>query len=264
MARLTKEEWQVARDRWESSDISHEALALEIGVSQQAVSGQAKRNNWVRNVVNNVVDVVSNVVATESKSNQTLLESSVDDVVENVVDVVNERKNGRPTNFKSEYCQQIIDYFSNNEAYEILEHESDETRRKAFLNRPLTIYGFAQKIGVDYTTLYRWANNKDENGKLENPDFCKAYKRAMDMQCAMLIEGGLSNVYNAHITTLILKNNHGFKEVQTVEHDVAETKEFENKLDSIFSHSMKYLRAIFPCALFSTIDNSLAISSEMK
>lgn len=28
MAKLTKEEWQVARERWENSDISHDALSL--------------------------------------------------------------------------------------------------------------------------------------------------------------------------------------------------------------------------------------------
>lgn len=87
MPRLTKEDWQAARERWESGNISHEALALELGVSQQAVSGQAKRNNWA-NVVN-VVSVASNVVnvvKAKPKNNEALIESSVDDIVGNVVD----------------------------------------------------------------------------------------------------------------------------------------------------------------------------------
>lgn len=87
MPRLTKEDWQAARERWESGNISHEALALELGVSQQAVSGQAKRNNWA-NVVN-VVSVASNVVNVvkeKPKNNEALIESSVDDIVGNVVD----------------------------------------------------------------------------------------------------------------------------------------------------------------------------------
>ena len=52
MAKLTKEEWQVARERWENSDISHEALALEIGVSQAATSKYIKRHGWSRGVKN--------------------------------------------------------------------------------------------------------------------------------------------------------------------------------------------------------------------
>lgn len=98
MARLSKEEWQVARERWEGSYISHEALALEIGVSQQAVSGQAKRNNWVHNnVVNDIVESVVDVVATKSKNNETTVECGIDDVVENVVaaETKAETKEGR-------------------------------------------------------------------------------------------------------------------------------------------------------------------------
>lgn len=238
MARLTKEEWQAARERWEGSDISHEALALEIGVSQQAVSGQAKRNNWIRkNVVDVVGDVVKNVVdvvTTESKNNETLVECGIDDVVENVVNVVENSKVGRPTKYKPAYCQQIIDYFSNNDAYEILEHESDETRKKAFLNRPLTIYGFAQKIGVDVDTLANWANYRDEDGALVNPEFFGAYKAAMTMQAKMVLEGGMSGVYNPLISALILKNNHGFKDVQTKETEVYISKDTEENLNKLY------------------------------
>ncbi len=76
--RLSKEQWAEAKQRWENSDISHEALAAEIGVSQQAVSGQAKRNNWARkNVVTdvvNVVNVVVDVVKPEKKTTTEELE----------------------------------------------------------------------------------------------------------------------------------------------------------------------------------------------
>jgi hypothetical protein len=36
--------------------------------------------------------------------------------------------------------------------------------------------GFAQTIGVDRATLERWASERDENGSLVKPDFCRSYR----------------------------------------------------------------------------------------
>ena len=86
-AKLSKEVWKAARERWESGNISHEALALELGVSQPAVSGQAKRNKWAKAVdVIGAMDDVNHVMVNEHKYNETLIESSVDDVMGNVMD----------------------------------------------------------------------------------------------------------------------------------------------------------------------------------
>ncbi len=86
-AKLSKEVWQAARERWEGGNISHEALALELGVSQPAVSGQAKRNKWVKAIdVIDVMDDVNHVMVNEHKYSETLIESSVDDVMGNVMD----------------------------------------------------------------------------------------------------------------------------------------------------------------------------------
>lgn len=141
---------------------------------------------------------------------------------------------GRPTKFKAEYCQQIIDYFVNNDAYEVLEHESDDTRRKAFLNRPITMVGFAQKIGVDADTLTNWANDRDENGALVNPEFFGSYKAAMTMQAKQIIEGGLAGVYNSNIATLMLKNHHGYRDVQVNETEVYISKDTEDQLNRLY------------------------------
>ena len=90
-AKLSKDVWQAARERWEGGNISHEALALELGVSQPAVSGQAKRNKWVKaidviDVMDDVMDDVNHVMVNEHKYSETLIESSVDDVMGNVMD----------------------------------------------------------------------------------------------------------------------------------------------------------------------------------
>jgi hypothetical protein len=145
---------------------------------------------------------------------------------------------GRPTKYKPEYCQQIIDYFSNNDAYEILEHESDETRRKAFLNRPIVMSGFAQKIGVDRGTIEDWAKARDENGALVNPDFYHSYRTALTMQEKMIAEGGLAGVYNSNIAQLMLKNHHGYRDVQVNETEVYISKDTEENLNKLYELRM--------------------------
>jgi hypothetical protein len=59
MARLSKEQWEAARIRWESDlSLSFEALANSLGVSKAAVVQFSKRNGWVRG---NVTEVTGNV-----------------------------------------------------------------------------------------------------------------------------------------------------------------------------------------------------------
>ncbi len=213
-----KANWTEIRKEWEASPSEEYAwLATKHGVDKSNLKKRMVKEQWLKNTT----DLPLNTTKTTTKTTD-----------------LQRPKMGRPTKYKPEYCQQIIDYFSNNDAYEILEHESDETRRKAFLNRPITMYGFAQKIGVDADTVANWANEKDENGVLVNPDFFGSYKAALSMQAKQIIEGGLAGVYNSNIAQLMLKNHHGYRDVQAIEHDVVQTKEFENKLDTIFEKTL--------------------------
>ena len=73
---------------------------------------------------------------------------------------------------------------------------------------------FAMRIGVDDDTLDNWANAKDENGKLINPDFFGALKKLMQSQAVQLINDGIygGKEVNSTIIKLLLQNNHGMKE----------------------------------------------------
>ncbi len=45
----SKIDWIAARTKWESDPkLTHEALARELGVTKQAVTGQVKRKGWSR------------------------------------------------------------------------------------------------------------------------------------------------------------------------------------------------------------------------
>jgi len=51
MAKLSKEDWEKARAKWErSKTLSFEALAKDLGVSRPAVSNRAKAENWTKKV----------------------------------------------------------------------------------------------------------------------------------------------------------------------------------------------------------------------
>jgi IS30 family transposase len=112
---LSKEVWQAARERWESVNISHEALALELGVTKQAVSGQASRNKWVKiNVVKTTKNVVKSVVKSnvdnikKTASKSTLPKKNNPEIKENVDTEI--RGKGQPTKYLPEYAEQAYNY----------------------------------------------------------------------------------------------------------------------------------------------------------
>lgn len=236
MATKPKADWAKLRAEWESSNQDgYVWLATKYGVDASNMKKRMVKESWVKNTnastnsTNRNGAALVEIDAVELPANTNEIPT-----ITNENTSVELPSRGRPTKYKPEYCQQIIDYFSNNDAYEILEHESDETRRKAFLNRPITIYGFAQKIGVDVDTVANWANARDENGKLDNPDFFGAYKAAMTMQAAMILEGSIAGVYNPAISALILKNNHGYRDVQVKETEVYISKDTEENLNKLY------------------------------
>lgn len=123
-------------------------------------------------------------------------------------------KGGRPTLFKSEYAKRIKKFFD----IEPLRQEVSESSIEYFANGAIkkenkkwrymankmpTLYRFSEEIGVDYTTVYRWAEKGDweegdgKDGKEKKPpvefiEFCNAYKAAKELQKEFLISLGLS------------------------------------------------------------------------
>lgn len=222
--RLTKQQWVEARLKWESDPrTGYDWLAKELDVSRPAVAKKAAAEAWKK-----VTPKVTPKVTQPKK------------VTQEVTPKVTQKsqllpaKVGRPTKYKPEYCQMIIDYFSDNDAYDVLEHPDDDTKRKAFIKRPITLYGFAQKIGVDDETLRNWAEMRNEDGVLENPEFFASYRRALSMQAKQVLEGGMSGVYNSNVVALTLKNLHGFKDVVTNNTEVYISKDTEDSLNKLY------------------------------
>ena len=113
------------------------------------------------------------------------------------------KKVGRPTDYKPEYCQQIIDYFNDPS------------------NTPIPLFAdFALKLGVSRATLHEW--------RQAHPEFFDAYKNAHAIQKARWIKGSLEGQFNPAFTIFFGKNVFKWRDKQELEH--SGTLTIEDKL----------------------------------
>jgi hypothetical protein len=123
---------------------------------------------------------------------------------------------GRPSKYRPEYCQRMLDYFS--QAREIVKKVQSfgKYQDKEYLEFP-TFQGFAAfEIGVTHQTLIAWCK--------DYPEFSEAYRACKDMQEQILVKGGLTKQYDSAFAKFILNSvSDTFKEKVVVEAD-AETK----------------------------------------
>lgn len=123
-------------------------------------------------------------------------------------------KVGRPTKYKPEYCQMLIEFFDVEPFYEKeMPHYKDgeiswvDYKLKA---NPLpTIRKFAKKIGVHVSNVYRWIN--------EHVEFCDSFTQAKELRKWMLIENGLNGCYNPAFAIFVAKNITDMKDTSTHE-----------------------------------------------
>lgn len=125
---------------------------------------------------------------------------------------------GRPTDYKEEYCNQLIEFF-NIEAYEemILPDRSGGKKREIIPCKFPTLARFACNIGVTRETLWEWSTTKLPNGELKYPNFSNAYKRAKEFQESILVEGAMAGAFNSTFSIFTAKNVFGWKDKQEVE-----------------------------------------------
>lgn len=107
------------------------------------------------------------------------------------------KKKGRPSKYKPQFCQEIIDFFSG-EPYQLTVTEEmkeyftngilkKELARKKLIPEKLpTFFRFSEKIKVDQGTLLEWA--------AKYPAFSRAFTRAKELQKEFLMALGLAGV----------------------------------------------------------------------
>lgn len=153
---------------------------------------------------------------------------------------------GRPTDYKPEYCEQIVTFFDV-EPYEKVvmeEQERENTQKgtksktvkyKMIANKLPTFVRFARHIGVSTKTVWQWANDRaseEIDAPLKHPEFSKAYVEAKELQKDFLIQNGLQGTTPSGAFIFVAKNLTDMVDRQLVEHDVPDLKEKRDALDN--------------------------------
>ena len=113
------------------------------------------------------------------------------------------KKIGRPTDYKPEYCDKIVEYFTQEPYREVIEtyyYKNGESKDsvKLIANDLKFISGFAREIGVTTTTIHRWKEKYEE--------FSDALKKAKEIQQEHLVINGLQGNYQTAFAIFTAKN----------------------------------------------------------
>jgi hypothetical protein len=121
---------------------------------------------------------------------------------------------GRPSKYKEEYCSLIIEHFTvqpqitkSKKTYYADGTLKSEEEYPVAVEFP-TFQNFANKIGVDMTTLDEWKNKHEE--------FSQSYARAKELQESIWLVNSMGNLYNAQFAQFFGKNCLGYKDKQEV------------------------------------------------
>jgi hypothetical protein len=160
-----------------------------------------------------------------------------------------EKPFGRPTVYRDEYCQRLIQYFrievERTEAVVVPDAKAEGGTRTEMVKVPNTfptLTRFADSIDVTRQTLHDWATatvDTPDGPRLKHPDFSYAYARAKDLQESLLIEGGIAGVYDSRFASLATKNLIGWRDQveQTIEANVTTTS--TDDLDAIYQKGIE-------------------------
>lgn len=122
---------------------------------------------------------------------------------------------GQPTKYKSEYCEEIIEFFSLDPwEQKIVESISKQGEKVSIVtNVPCqlpTMAKFAVDRDVCRETVCEWQR--------VHPEFSDAVKKAKALQENILIQNGLFANYDKTMSIFCLKNLAHWKDKQEVEH----------------------------------------------
>lgn len=151
---------------------------------------------------------------------------------------------GRPSLYRDEYCQMLIDFFSigltRTETVETKDGEEKIEKNNLFP----TLTRFASTIGVTRETLWHWATEQNSDGTLKHPDFFNTYMRARDLQESLLIEGGMAGMYEPRFASLAAKNLIGWRDRTDVEQQTTLITPTTEQLDAFYAEQMKGSKAL--------------------
>jgi hypothetical protein len=122
----------------------------------------------------------------------------------------------RPTTWKPEYNQAIIDWFEDAALHPFREVVDNHGRIQLVPKRCPTLEGFAHSIGTVPQVLERWA---EEENKDKYPGFSESHSRALKLQKDFLLATAQSGAADSRFTMFMLKNNHGMRDTTDITND---------------------------------------------
>lgn len=141
------------------------------------------------------------------------------------------KKVGRPTLYKSEYCEKLIEFFDKEPYSEKLLKKV--TKQGDVIEIPTnvpsdfpTLAGFAIELGVSRDTLQEWAK--------VHPEFSVAYKRAKDFQERYLTVNGIKGLIQPAFSIFTAKNVIDWRD----------RSEIEGSFDSKIKHDPQDIKMI--------------------
>ena len=135
---------------------------------------------------------------------------------------------GRPTSWKPEYNDMIIEFFDVEETKVLEIVAGEKVVLKEVPNKMPTFQKFAHKIGVDVDTLKEW--KKPEN-KAKYPGFSASYRKAKELQENFWIQNGLKGLHNPAFSIFWAKNNLGYKDKSEIDQTVRQAPALEIDLN---------------------------------
>lgn len=148
---------------------------------------------------------------------------------------------GRPTKYKTEYCEAIIKFFNVEPHRKEITAEIkgygkagnqnfEKTEYKLVANPLPTLAKFARSIGVNKDTVIEWTKVHEE--------FSDAYNAAKDLQKDFLVDNGLAGLYPPATFIFTAKNITDMRDKQEVESSVHLTgfeKLTDDQLDGVLA-----------------------------
>ena len=127
---------------------------------------------------------------------------------------------GRPSSYRPEFAQALIEYFSR-PAWDV----QDEEGRTVEGYFP-TFAGFCWEMGFSQATMLNWVKAQDLDGSPMYPEFLEAYKAAKARQEQLFTVGYMrGKYYNPAVGALIAKNLMDWRDRQEIESQVTQTIE---------------------------------------
>ena len=114
-------------------------------------------------------------------------------------------KSGRPSTYKAEYADELIEFFSGS-VYVEREVNGEVVQEKRTFP---TFERFAVERGVTANKLWEWAQI--------NPDFSKAYEKAQNLQKTILVEGTINGAWKEGFAIFLAKCSMGMQDKTIVE-----------------------------------------------